>query len=71
MENIKTVDARGLSCPEPVIQAKRAIKDNPDKFLVLINTEVARDNVKRLLEKSGYEVNVDEEDEDYKLTAAK
>ena len=47
----KEVDARGLSCPQPVILTKKVLEDTPEgEILVLVDTENARDNVVRLAE---------------------
>lgn len=40
------IDARGLSCPEPVIRTKKAFELN-DTFSVLVDNEVAKENVIR------------------------
>ena len=43
------VDARGLSCPEPVLLSKRAIERLEGGILeVLVDTETSRENVMRL-----------------------
>lgn len=58
------VDARGLSCPEPVIKAKKALSGSPKEIQVIVDNNVAKENVSRLLESTGYTVNVEEEQED-------
>ncbi|MFW5808095.1 MAG: sulfurtransferase-like selenium metabolism protein YedF [Spirochaetota bacterium] len=46
----KTVDARGLACPKPIIMARKAIQDNGgDGFILLIDNETSRSNVERFL----------------------
>ncbi|MHB0856128.1 MAG: sulfurtransferase TusA family protein [Anaerolineae bacterium] len=50
------VDARGLSCPQPVILARQAIKQGSFPIEVLVDTATARDNVTRLAEKQGCRV---------------
>lgn len=43
-----TVDARGRSCPEPVILTRQALSDKSIKQLtVLVDAAVARENVAR------------------------
>lgn len=49
---MKTVDARGLNCPEPVIRSKRALEET-DKIEVLVDNETALENVRRLAQSSG------------------
>lgn len=53
----KTVDARGLSCPEPVLLAKRAIEGLESGTIeVLVDTVTSRENVTRLAKHLGCEV---------------
>lgn len=48
------IDAKGLSCPEPVLLTQTALKQHPGKALSIeVSTTVARDNVSRLLTKLG------------------
>ncbi len=54
------VDARGLSCPEPVILAKKAL-DAHDEVTVLVDNTTALENVKRLASVSGCAVQVTDE----------
>jgi TusA-related sulfurtransferase len=44
-----TVDARGLSCPQPVILTQKAISDGAKSFDVIVDAEVCRENVVRFL----------------------
>jgi TusA-related sulfurtransferase len=61
----KTVDARGLSCPEPVLLAKRAIKQLEDGTLdVLVDTVTSRENVTRMAESLSCRVEVDSQEDD-------
>ncbi len=63
------VDAKGLSCPIPVVKTKQAMENNPkDTIAVLIDSNVAKENVTRLAESKKYLVNVEEAGaEDFKL----
>jgi selenium metabolism protein YedF len=47
-----TVDAKGLSCPQPVILTKKALEAHND-VTVLVDNETARENVKRLASSAG------------------
>jgi selenium metabolism protein YedF len=58
MSEIKTVDARGLSCPQPVVLAKQAI-ENHEQVNVIVDNETALENVKRLGTKLGCDVKVE------------
>jgi len=62
------VDARGLSCPIPVIHTEKTIKSNPEKEIsVLLDDETAKENVSRLAVKRGYKVDVKKERDGYRL----
>ena len=44
-----TVEAKGLSCPEPVMLAKKAVKKNPsDDVQIVVDNATARDNILRM-----------------------
>ena len=62
------VDARGLSCPQPVILARNAIKAGDFPIEVLVETVTSRENVKRAAEKAGCTVQVEELGDEFKLT---
>ena len=45
----ETVDARGLSCPEPVLLAKKAIEGSAGGTIeVLVDTATSKENVTRM-----------------------
>jgi TusA-related sulfurtransferase len=62
------VDARGLSCPQPVILTRNAIKAGNFPIEVLVETVTSRENVKRAAEKAGCTVQVEELGDEFKLT---
>jgi TusA-related sulfurtransferase len=45
---IRHIDARGLSCPEPLILATRALR-GPGPFEIVVDNPVARENIVRML----------------------
>ncbi len=49
------IDARGQSCPTPVIRTKRAIDAGAAEITVLLDERVAVENVSRLARNSGYQ----------------
>ncbi len=52
-----TVDARGLSCPQPVIMTHQKIsKLGKGTVEVLVDTETAKENVSRLAQQLGWQV---------------
>jgi len=69
MEIMTEVDARGLSCPIPVVKTKQAMESNPkDDITVLLDSNVAKENVTRLAESKKYSVNTQTTaQEEYKL----
>lgn len=55
--NATTVDARGLSCPQPVLLALDAIKGRTSGTLtVLVDSEASRENVTRAVSAKGWSV---------------
>lgn len=60
---MKIVDARGKSCPQPVIMTRKIISDRPDEVEVIVDNKVASGNVKRLLEKMGYKTSTEEKND--------
>jgi tRNA 2-thiouridine synthesizing protein A len=73
MDNMETVDARGLSCPQPVMLTSQAIKKlNKGAIEVLVDSGTARDNVSRLGKSSGWVVTVEEQpDSSYRMVLKK
>lgn len=65
---MKTVDARGLSCPEPVIMTKNALASGENSYTILVDNATARENVTRFAAHQGYEVTWKEDGEDFVLT---
>ena len=62
------VDVRGFSCPVPVVKSRKAMEDNPEETIsVLVETAVSKENVTRLAQSSGYNVEVDKIGDDYRL----
>lgn len=55
------IDARGLSCPQPVILTQDAIESGEKKIRVQVDNEAAVENVSRLAEKRGYRTEVNQE----------
>ena len=66
-----TVDATGLSCPEPVMLAKKAAKDNPsDEVQVIVDNATARDNIVRMARGIKRPATVQEDAGNYVITLA-
>jgi tRNA 2-thiouridine synthesizing protein A len=66
------IDARGLSCPQPVVLTNKKIKElGKGMFEVLVDTETSKENVSRLAEQAGWTVEVQVVGEDYHLVLKK
>ena len=50
------VDARGLSCPMPVMMTQKAMKSKEDYYEVMVDAGAPRENVTRYAESQGYSV---------------
>ncbi len=56
MSNNTIIDARGLSCPQPVILTLNAIKKISDgELVILVDTETSKENVCRAGKSQGWE----------------
>ena len=65
------VDARGYSCPMPVIMVQKAVKKENGDLEVLVDNQCAVDNVTRFAENQGYTVTVEPLDSDFRLLLKK
>ena len=66
------VDARGYSCPIPVVMVQRAVKaENPQNLTVLVDEQVCVENVTRFAKASGYSVTVTRDGDGFKLELTK
>ncbi|MBN1905021.1 MAG: sulfurtransferase TusA family protein [Deltaproteobacteria bacterium] len=68
-----TIDARGLSCPQPVLMTLENIKkQNKGELEILVDSETSKENVSRAAISKGWQVNeVREEDEYFKISISK
>lgn len=72
MAHNKIVDARGRSCPEPVIMTKNAITSlSEGQITVLVDAEVAKENVSRFARNAGCDVEVKESGGEYEILITK
>ncbi len=72
MNDIVTVDASGLSCPQPVMETKKALNGiSSGVVTVLVDTATSRDNVARFAENKGWTVRKEEHDGRYKVILEK
>lgn len=51
------LDCQGLACPQPVLQCREALSQrHPDRLIVTVDNEPAKENVKRFLQSQSYEI---------------
>lgn len=63
------VDCRGLACPQPVIEAKKALESGQGKTIIIaVDNEAARENVSRFAANAGRAVDVEKKEGCYYLT---
>ena len=66
------IDARGLSCPQPVVLVKKAMdKIGKGTLEVLVDTVTSRENVSRLARSAGYQVSLEEKEGEFLLKLIK
>lgn len=61
------IDNRGLNCPEPVIRTKKALSENPEGVISIVDHESARENVIRMARKEGYNARWEEKEGAYHI----
>lgn len=63
-----TVDARGLSCPQPVLLTMQALKKNAESYEILVDNQTALGNVSRSVKNAGKSCEVSEADGEYVIS---
>ncbi|MEQ8236795.1 MAG: sulfurtransferase-like selenium metabolism protein YedF [Syntrophomonadaceae bacterium] len=64
----RTVDARGLSCPQPVILTKRVMDEKSGEDIVtMVDNATARENVSKLAISQGYGYKVENQGAEYHI----
>lgn len=65
---MKRIDARGLSCPQPVILARRGIAGlSGERLEVLVDSVTSRDNVLRAAQHDGCRTEVKEKGDEFSI----
>ena len=64
---METLDARGLSCPEPVVMMRQALVEKPAAARMIVDAVAARENVTRYAKSQGYDVAITEGDGEWTL----
>jgi tRNA 2-thiouridine synthesizing protein A len=67
----KQIDVRGLSCPQPVVLVDRALADGNADLEILVDNEVARENVSRLINRRGLKADISQNGADIIIRTAK
>ena len=68
---MQLLDARGLSCPEPVIMIRKAMMSKEKAYEMTVDNVTSRENVTRYAEHQGYTVIVSEKNGEYTLSIRK
>lgn len=69
---MKTVDARGHSCPIPVVMVRKAVAgEKPSELEVLVDNQCSVENVTRYGRSQGYEVETSALGEYFRLVLKK
>ena len=68
---MQTLDARGLSCPEPVIMLRKAMMSKENEYEITVDNVTSRENVTRYAEHQGCTVEVAENNGEYILSIRK
>jgi len=65
------LDARGLSCPEPVIMIRKAMMNKENQYEMIVDNPTSKENVMRYAEHQGYTVTIEEKSGEYTLRMKK
>lgn len=68
---MQIVDARGLSCPEPVVMTRNAMVSKETAYQVLVDAIAAKENVTRYAMSQGYAISVSENNGEFTLDITK
>ena len=68
---MKQLDAKGLSCPEPVIMLRKAMMSKENAYEIVVDNTTSKENVTRYAEHQGYKVSVSEQQGEYTLRITK
>jgi len=72
MAQTADLDARGLSCPEPVLMVQRAVAaGDPARLTVLVDNICAVENITRFAEHTGRKAAAVQDGDEYTLTLTK
>lgn len=68
----KEIDCRGLACPLPALKTKKALDTiESGRILAIVDNHAAKENVIRLANFLGCEVNLEKKGDDFHITITK
>jgi len=59
------IDARGLACPKPVILTKKEIDKGSNDIVTIVDNEIAKENVTKLISKMQFEYDIETSEGDF------
>lgn len=65
------IDARGFSCPEPVIMLRKAMIEKGPSYEIIVDNRTSLENISRFASHQGYTVEYYQENGDYVIHLAK
>jgi len=68
---MKTIDARGLACPEPLLLTKKTFDAGEKTFAVLVDDETPKENIRRFCDHQGCDFQASREDDMWRLTLSR
>ena len=69
---IKNIDCRGMSCPLPVVYTKKHFETVENgTAIIIVDNEIAKNNVLKLAQSSGYVAKFEEKSENFYITITK
>ena len=67
MNTFPEIDARGLSCPQPVMLTKKALEQQNGRAVVLVDDPMVLENVRLFAQRKGLPVSVEEEGDTFRI----
>lgn len=61
------IDARGYSCPEPVIMLSNAMQSKEETYDIIVDNRTSVENITRFADHAGYAVTVAPQGSDFAL----
>ena len=68
---MQTIDARGLSCPEPVLRVQNALKQDAAGVEILVDKMACVENIRRFAAARGYALDTEASGQEYRMRLTK